>query len=101
MTWSTSLWVCVHDTRTQSWTCEWSPLTGGDNTASSCHIKVDLWVSCHEPQLLLPLSPPACFPAQITAAEEPLGSFLLDRTLVGRLAALASTPEEGALPSAP
>lgn len=38
--------------------------------------------------------------AQITAAEEPLGSLLLDWPVVRRLAKLASTPEEGAVHSA-
>lgn len=38
-----------------------------------------------------------CFLLQITAAEEPVGSLLLDWTLVGQLAKLASTPEEGAV----
>lgn len=46
------------------------------------------------------LTPPICMLAQITAAEEPLGSLLLDWPVVRRLAKLASTPEEGAVHSA-
>lgn len=38
-----------------------------------------------------------CFLLQITAAEEPVGAVLLDRAVGGRLAQLASTPEEGAV----
>ena len=38
-----------------------------------------------------------CRLLQITAAEEPVGSLLLDRALGGRLAELASTAEEGAV----
>lgn len=35
--------------------------------------------------------------SQVAAAEEPVGSFLLDGALGGRLVRLASAPEEGAL----
>lgn len=38
-----------------------------------------------------------CFLLQVAAAEEPVGSVLLDWAVGGQLPKLASTPEEGAL----
>lgn len=41
--------------------------------------------------------PTSCFLLQVSAAEEPVGSILVDRIVGGRLAELASAAEEGAL----
>lgn len=114
MTWSTSLWVCVHDTPTPSSMCEMSTATGEDTSQFSLAVFVlkmliQLYPGGPSGNICTPLvnlglctgfcmqylSSVAC--PQITATEKPMGSVLLDRTLGWRLAKLASTSEEGTL----